>query len=129
MNRSTVNFFNTDSSGGSGTGGSVEVKQITKMNVTSPHETIIDIPFTNAFKKLPLEVLKMKEGTTGIVETLCDFDNSDEADFEDNKYTVFDGDMHLETDFDFKTQLTSEADVYSFNLSELDKFKKAIALS
>lgn len=119
MLQSTVNFFKTNSSGGS-----VDVKQISKMNVISPHETIIDIPFTNSFKKLPLEVLKMKEGTIDIIETLCDFDNADETDFKNNKYTVFDGVMHLNTDYELKTVSTDAEDVYELDFKELNQFKK-----
>lgn len=94
----TVKFFNSSEGTGS-PGGSVEIKQVTKLGVVAPHTTEIAIPFTSLFNKSPVEVLKMQGGAVGVVQTLSNFDNADSTDFEPNEFVRFDGVMKLETQY------------------------------
>lgn len=126
MSQTTVNFFNTNNSGG--IGGSVEVKQLTKMNVMAPHETIINTPFTNSFKRLPIEILKMQGGSLGVVETLCNFDNSDANDFRNNEFIRFSDVMKLETDYEIQATQTDDINIYEFNFGELYRFEKILEM-
>ena len=119
-----VKFFSTEYKGGTGgDSSSVAVKQVTKMNIIAPHTTTIDIPYTARFDKLPVEVLKMEGGEEDIVDTLADFDNADESDFESNEFTRFDGVMSLEKNYTDNMDLM-ENDIYEYSFSEIiNKFK------
>ena len=77
-----VKFFSTTHE--SGGGGSISVRQVTKMNIIAteeePHITTINREFDNKFNKLPVEVLKMHGEQKDIILTLADFDNADAID-------------------------------------------------
>ena len=112
---------------------SIEVKQITKLNVIAtpenPHIVEIPIEFTSKFDKLPIEVLRMEgiEGQT--TQTLAEFNNGDETDFESNEFIEFDGTMHLKTNYEFETEVVDEIEgIYSFDLGKLRDFKKIVSI-
>ena len=128
-----VKFFSTDYKTGSGEG-SIKINQVTKLNVVAsseePHILAIDREFDNKFDRIPIEVLEMVGGEEGIIEVLAEFDNSDKTDFEPNEFIEFDGTMHLKTNYEFPTNLVDEDEgIYSFDLNQLDKFKKLISIS
>jgi hypothetical protein len=109
----------------------LNVKQVTKLNVKAtpdnPHVIEIPIPYTNVFKKLPIEVLKLEGEEKEVTETVAQFDNADATDFEPNEFVEFDGTMHLKTDYVFDTEVVNEEDgIYSFDLNKLDAFKDLI---
>ncbi|WP_129596047.1 hypothetical protein [Anaerophilus nitritogenes] len=93
----TVTFFNTT---GAGSGSGIDLAQITKLNVTAPHEVNIEIENTIDFKRLPVEVLKLIPGQEDVVQTLADFDNADQTDFKKNDFVEFNGSMCLKTQYD-----------------------------
>lgn len=112
-----VRFFSTDYQG-TGEGGNIEVRQVTKMHIVAPHTTTIDIPYTSRFNKLPVEVLKMQGEQKDIVDTLADFDNSDASDFKSNEHVVFDGVMKLKTDYEEEMEVVND-NIYRYSLAEL----------
>ena len=121
------------SDGGGGEPSSIEVGQVTKLNVIAtpeaPHIVEIPIPFTARFDKLPIEVLRMEGVTEQITQTLAEFDNSDATDFVENEFVEFDGVMKLKTNYEFETQIVDEEEgIYSFDLSQLDKFKRIVSI-
>ena len=119
-----VKFFSSEYKGGTGGDGtSVAVKQVTKMNIIAPHTTTIDIPYTARFDKLPVEVLKMHGEQKDLVDTLADFDNADELDFQSNEFIRFDGVMSLEENYTDNMDLV-ENDIYEYSFEEvINKFK------
>lgn len=127
-----VKFFSTDHKSGSGEG-PIKINQVTKLNVVAtpeePHIVTIDRVFDNKFDRIPIEVLEMVGGEQGIIEVLAEFDNTDKTDFVENPYVEFDGTMHLKTEYEFPTDLVDEEEgIYSFDLSQLDNFKKLISI-
>lgn len=92
-------------SGGGGTGSSYA--QLTKMNVTassgSPKVVNITLPSSKTFKYGTPNVLKFQSSSTGVVETICEFNNGDASDFVSNShYVQFDGHMSLITSYDIR---------------------------
>ena len=82
--------------GGGGSGG--DWNQVTKMNVVAPLDVDINIPYTNTFKRPPVEVLKYEQGTTDITTNVLDFGVGDGSKFEvdgvtakDSPLITFDG--------------------------------------
>lgn len=82
--------------GGGGSGG--DWNQVTKMNVVAPLDVDINIPYTNTFKRPPVEVLKYEQGTTDIITNVLNFDVGDGSKFEvdgitakDSPLITFDG--------------------------------------
>lgn len=124
-----VKFFSTncDDTGGQVPGSSIELKQVTKMNITAPHTTVIDRPYDNKFNKLPIEILFTEVAQGDILETLAEFDNGDETDFLENRFIMFDGAMKLKTQYQDLSELeTNETSIYKFdtnNLCQLKSFK------
>lgn len=83
-------------SGGEGSGG--DWNQVTKINVVAPLDVDINIPYTNTFKRPPVEVLKYEQGATDITTNVLNFDVGDGSKFEidgvtatDSKLVTFDG--------------------------------------
>ena len=66
--------------GGGGSGG--DWNQVTKMNVVAPLDVDINIPYTNTFKRPPVEVLKYEQGTTDITTNVLNFGVGDGSKFE-----------------------------------------------
>lgn len=82
--------------GGGGSGG--DWNQVTKMNVVAPLDVDINIPYTNTFKRPPVEVLKYEQGTTDITTNVLNFGVGDGSKFEvdgiiakDSPLITFDG--------------------------------------
>lgn len=82
--------------GGGGSGG--DWNQVTKMNVVAPLDVDINIPYTNTFKRPPVEVLKYEQGTTDIITNVLNFGVGDGSKFEvdgitakDSPLITFDG--------------------------------------
>lgn len=129
----SVKFFSTEHKTGAGEG-SIKINQVTKLNIVAtpenPHVVTIDRVFDNKFDRIPIEVLEMVGGEQGIIEVLAEFDNSDKTDFVENPYIEFDGTMHLKTNYEFPTDVVNTDErIYSFDLSQLNKFKKLISIS
>ena len=99
-------FTELGGSGGSGSGSSY--KQITKMDITSPKEILIQVGSTVTFNLPPVEILKFKNVETQQTITECAFDNGDADDFTyDTKYVTFDGVMKENTEYTFNGTTTS----------------------
>lgn len=129
----SVKFFSTEHKTGVGEG-TIKINQVTKLNVIAtpenPHVVTIDRVFDNKFDRIPIEVLEMVGGEQGIIEVLAEFDNSDKTDFIENPYIEFDGTMHLKTNYEFPTEVVDEVEgIYSFDLSQLDKFNKLVSIN
>lgn len=80
-----------------------------------PHEVVIEIPATQDFKRIPIEVLKFIEAGVAqenVVQTICAFDNADATDFEPNEMVEFDGTMHLKTIFSH--EMTDEGMLFNY---------------
>ena len=82
--------------GGGGSGG--DWNQVTKMNVVAPLDVDINIPYTNTFKRPPVEVLKYEQGTIDITTNVLNFGVGDGSKFEvdgvtakDSPLITFDG--------------------------------------
>ena len=98
-------FTELGGNGGSGSGSSY--KQITKMDITSPKEILIQVGSTVTFNLPPVEILKFKNVETQQTITECAFDNGDEDDFTyDTKYVTFDGVMKENTEYTFNGTTT-----------------------
>ena len=67
---------------GGGGGSSEDWNQVTKMNVVAPLDVDINIPYTNTFKRPPVEVLKYEQGTTDITTNVLNFGVGDGSKFE-----------------------------------------------
>ena len=72
--------------------------QITKLNVVAPLNIDIPIPYTDTFKRPPVEVLKYTQGTTNITTNALTFNAGDGSKFEidgitakDSQLVTFDG--------------------------------------
>ena len=74
--------------GGGGSGG--DWNQVTKMNVVAPLDVDINIPYTNTFKRPPVEVLKYEQGTTDITTNVLNFGVGDGSKFEVDSVTAKD---------------------------------------
>lgn len=93
------------SNSGSGSGGIVTT-QITKLGVTgasSGTPYLINAPITQTldFNRPKVEVLKFTAGSSGVVTTICNFDNADATSFvaDPAGQVVYDGTMHLKTSY------------------------------
>lgn len=90
---------------GSGSSGTTSSgNQITKLGITgatsaAPYLINATIPQTLDFNRAKPEVLKFTAGSSGVVNTICAFDNADSTSFvaDPLDQVVFDGTMHLKT--------------------------------
>ena len=114
-------FTELGGNGGSGSGSSY--KQITKMDITSPKEILIQVGSTVTFNLPPVEILKFKNVETQQTITECAFDNGDADDFTyDTKYVTFDGVMKENTEYTFNGTTTSLSGGYLTTTDEYIDF-------
>lgn len=112
-----INLF--DSNIESGSGATNVINQVTKLNVIAPKNIDININETKDFRLPDINVLKFKPGLENIVNTVCDFNNADIGDFEENANILFDGTMHLKTEYNLPiTKL--ENGIYSVHIENSD---------
>ena len=108
--------------------GGLNIKQVTKLGIKAtekdPH--VVKIPINTIDFKVPaVNVLQYKNGDENIINTLCEFTNGEENDFEKDDKIIFDGKAHMKTEekFDFKQYDEDEKYTYSSVKLNLNDFK------
>lgn len=122
----------TSSGGTSGGSGSSSVSQTTKLNITgslvTPYTTDITLPENPNYQFATPNVLKLVAGSSNVVSTIVNFDNSDASSFSGvDSQVIFDGTMRLRTSYtssmtQIGTAVTGEA-IFSQTI-DLNAFKK-----
>ena len=119
----TNSSYFTELGGGGGSGSGSSYRQITKMDITSPKEILIQVGSTVTFNLPPVEILKFKNVETQQTITECAFDNGDADDFTyDTKYVTFDGIMKENTEYTFNGTATSVSGGYLTTTDEYIDF-------
>lgn len=124
------NLAQSIADGNVGGGGSVSVKQVTKLGINAtpenPHSVFIDTEETISFNRLQVNVLKFIPGPSNVVTTVADFTNSEASDFEVTQQVVFDGKMKLQTEYIrdmIDGGVLEDGNIYSLPI-DLTEFKK-----
>lgn len=127
-----ANYWKKISGSGSGGGGG-EWEQVTKLNVVAPQTVNINIPYTNTFKRPPVEVLKYEPGLSDNTTNVLSFSVGDGSKFEvdgvtasESPLVTFDGvaKPNHEALYPFGTAIQMDSKYYSESeIIDLDGFK------
>ena len=137
-NHTSLNTFLADMQAGSekwkliGSSGGNTYSQVTKLNASANEIVEIPITTTTTFNLPPVDVLKFIAGSQNQVLTSCEFNLTDASKFSvdgitNSPYTVFDGNMYLNTNYSFpmviKTGWTESGQYSEDNNIDDTKFK------